>query len=382
MKISGKIFKTVILSCYQMVTFYVCATRKHFIMRNNHPRYHLYLKRNIKKLERRRVRLGKIQGVHDVSLFQSRKPSDENLPEAYDVTIPRVFSIIDNPNETIDFFNKTLRTIIRGTESNLMHFDFRQVEHITIDALMYLIAIVMNLKISICKIRRFGGNRPENKEALALYERSGFEDIVENRKKFIKNKGTSHIMFSNQGEPNKTLEICEHIINRSKLERTDILFLGEMLGELEGNAIEHAYNDSTNSRFHRRWFIYLDDSVPGKFAFTFLDIGLGIWATMQKNFAERVKKFGGNSAFAIIDALEGGFRTRTKVSYRGKGLPSIRGHASKRQIKNLKIVTSKAYCFIEENDCEKIKHQRIDSSLKGTLFYWEVIDPMYRKDEE
>ncbi len=349
-------------------------------MRPKNPRYHLYMKRRLDKLERQRSR-PRTSCNSRPTLFRATK-GGSRISQRYDVKIPSSFSIKDNPDETIRFFNKTIDTIMRGTESRKMFFDFEFVEYMTIDALMYLIAIVINIRISLCRVREFSGNTPRHPVVRKLFNSSGFIDIVTKRRSFIEANDAKHIVLSDKGEPQKTQDICEHIISESSLQRRNLLFLGEMLGELEGNVVEHAYNESTYERFHRKWFVYLDDAGEGLFKFTFLDTGVGIWNTMQKRSGDRLRSLFGNQVDAIADALNGGERTRTLRPYRGKGLPSIKEHAVSGRVVNLSLITNKAYCYYDENEIDQLGKKTITSPLHGTIFYWEISEKEFDKDND
>lgn len=346
-------------------------------MRPKDPKYNLYLKRRLAKLERQRCRPRSARSSSK-ALFRATKGSFHSS-KRYDIRIPSCFSIKDNPDETIQFFNRTIDTIMQGTESKKMFFNFESVEYMTIDALMYLIAIVINIRISLCRVREFSGNTPKQPTVRELFNNSGFIDIVTKRKSFIETNGAIHIVLSDKGEPQKTQDICEHIISKSALQRQNLLFLGEMLGELEGNVVEHAYNDSTFERFHRKWFLYLDDTSDGLFRFTFLDTGVGIWNTMKKKGGDRMKSLFGNQVDAIADALNGGERTRTLRPYRGKGLPSIKEHAISRRVVNLALITNKAYCYHDENEEDCLGKKTIISPLHGTIYYWEISEKEFKE---
>ena len=62
------------------------------------------------------------------------------------VIVPTVFSIVENAEVTLKFFNEAhdLMKTLKMRES--IYFDFEAVERITVDAVMYLIALIKNMK--------------------------------------------------------------------------------------------------------------------------------------------------------------------------------------------------------------------------------------------
>ena len=75
-------------------------------MRKNSSEYRIWKKKNDYKKLRNRINAKK--GKHHYT--NNRKHKERNLP--YKVfTTPKQFSILNNPKETIEFFNEILRVI-------------------------------------------------------------------------------------------------------------------------------------------------------------------------------------------------------------------------------------------------------------------------------
>ena len=71
----------------------------------------------------------------------------------------------------------------------------------------------------------------------------------------------------------------------------------------------------------------------------------------------------------VISTLDGDFRTATKQSHRGKGLPKIRSFCSAGKINNMRIITNKASVFVRKDG---FSSTTVPSALQGTLYYWEI----------
>lgn len=73
----------------------------------------------------------------------------------------------------------------------------------------------------------------------------------------------------------------------------------------------------------------------------------------------------------LQSALEGDYiRSETKLAYRGKGLPGIYEDCQNAHINNLRIISGKAKCTVNED--ASILSQNIDAYFEGTLFSWDI----------
>src|SRR5699024_953534 len=129
-------------------------------------------------------------------------------------------------------------------------------------------------------------------------------------------------------------EINLTLMNRYGIERGKLHFLYDILYEMMINTNEHAY--SSDTFLLNNWYVYvaLEDE---KVKFSFLDTGIGIPKTVNKNFFEKINLLGlKNDAELILSALNGEFKTATKQVYRGKGLPKFTKYNKIGKIQNFK----------------------------------------------
>ena len=80
-------------------------------------------------------------------------------------TPPKDFSLINNPEETMSFFMDFKNEIDRKQYGTQFFVDSSKVETVTVDALIYLVAILQNDKQNSYLKYSFAGNYPKNKEA-------------------------------------------------------------------------------------------------------------------------------------------------------------------------------------------------------------------------
>lgn len=287
------------------------------------------------------------------------------------IIAPSNFSIINNPDETISFFEE-LKKRIDDEEKILL--DSTNIETLTIDSILYLIAIFDNIeknKIAYDII----GNLPQKKECKEIFQNSGFFNHVYSfyRSDEI-NEEYLQIESNNKVCNDTTKKVLEFIKKHLGKDRVELQDMKSILIELMTNSVEHAYKNRESYR--SRWFLMARyDNISKEVKFSFLDRGLGIPNTVNKKMLEKLSQV--TNKLKILDfipentliysALKGEFRSETKERHRGKGLPSIYEASRANYIRNLVIYANKGYI----NLVDDVKKD-IDSTFRGTLFTWKI----------
>ena len=70
----------------------------------------------------------------------------------------------------------------------------------------------------------------------------------------------------------------------------------------------------------------------------------------------------------MFSVLNGDFRTRTEVGYRGKGIPRIYQRVKSNEINNLVLIANNGYV-----NCTTNKRKELKNKFHGTLFSWEFV---------
>ena len=156
----------------------------------------------------------------------------------------------------------------------------------------------------------------------------------------------------------------------SKLGRmVESRFVYNILIELMTNTKHHAADKDEKTR---PWWLsvyYKEDS--NRVSFAFADAGVGIFnsvsptITFYKKMFQNLKR---NDNTHIMRALlSGTFGSRTKVSYRGKGIPQINQYAQNGVIDNLTIISNDVYAAVSRG-----KIELLNVNFPGTFWYWEL----------
>ena len=304
------------------------------------------------------------------SIKRVSKPTRKNDWEKVEVKAPKIFSLINNPEEVSEFFNEVKSYIVSRQKKKVnVFFNLSEVEEVTIDAIIYLLALIKNLQSHGLTKRRFQGNLPENIKAAEMFAESGFLSFVNSNMPAINtNANKITIRTGRSNDSNVLKEICEFIISKAGCSRVNTKFLYVLMAEMMYNTYEHAYDDK--SLTSKNWYIFVEcDEKVAKI--TFADTGLGIPKTMRKNFGERL--LGIPPDKLVVSALNGEFRSQTKLPYRNNGLPTIKSYVDKEMIRNLYLISNRAYCLGKYIKGQvEIDTKVLQNAIMGTMFYWEV----------
>lgn len=345
----------------------------------NSPNYKIWRKRNDEKKHRNNIKRKKIYHRSTEKI----KETGNNLPYKT-FYVPPIFSIIKNPEETIEFFNNLIgqvEKVRKAIKNKFNKYNFVRTFslnmdntiEITGDALMYLLTIISNTRGKKLLPITWIGNFPKNEKMKRFLQSSGYlkymetakENLVTTKENIQIQKGQSYEY--KDGE--KIIDIRKEIIDFTcqKLNKTkiEINFLMTMLTEMITNIKDHAYDD--NNLFKHNWYIFVEND-ENKISYTFMDNGLGIPTTIRKSgFEKLIEMFDADKEYKYIQAGVSGLQKRSKTGLieRGNGLPSIYEQYTNNKINKLVIISNKAY-YTKENPKD------LKNSLNGTIFYWEI----------
>lgn len=285
---------------------------------------------------------------------------------------PENFSMFLNPEKSLTFFSQIENRIGFGSP---VYFDMKNIKILSIDTIMYFLALLKKIK-SAKVAYGIKGSVPTNKKCKDLLLSSGFLKYVSAGRKVKDLNYASEVVQIVNGqmvEPEVAKRICDFAISKLNLKRVEIRELYNMVIELMSNTKQHAYVKQYAYRKKqftvRDWYVFVRFIAAKKSVrFIFLDTGEGIPSTVRRKGFEPVREFvgfGPEHTEYIKSALAGEFRSRTRVPYRGHGLPKIYSYYTQQYINDLTIISNRGY-FAEQ------RHGDIDQALKGTLFYWEL----------
>ena len=305
--------------------------------------------------------------------LKSKSPKKEKSLKIEQIKFvaPKNFSIINNSTEILLFFNEINNKIKKCKHDYLKIFiDMSNINEMTVDALIYLIALIKNIKKEYKGTFSFSGNIPLDEKCSRIVKESGFLDHMQstNIETLISSKKIQ-IRSGNNVDAKMSSQICDFIHKITNTTRKDTKVLYNIIGEMMNNAVHHAYDE--NDEYAQKWLLYAEKSED-KFKFTFLDTGLSIPKTIYKKFF--TGDYFKSDYKIVVDAFNGYMTSQTKKSYRGKGLPSIKESVIKGDVTKLNVISNKACCEFHKYENENIIYD-LDGPLNGTLYYWEMSFP-------
>ena len=305
-----------------------------------------------------------VKSEHIARYREENKPSIVMKP-------PQKFSLTENTEETMRFFMQFAQEIERKEYGKRFFIDSSEVQYATVDAIIYLIAILQNDNFNMSMNYTFSGNYPINKEANQVYSESGFNNYVHSRmRRLPQSTSKMHIVSGIKNDPETAGGLCDFVQTSLNKTREDTIPLQKVLVELMSNVYYHAY--AKNTFMAKRWYMYAehkDDYVQG----IFVDTGQGIAKTVKTRFGEKLKRILGvdyDDAKLIKSAFSSDiFRSSTNERHRGNGLQSVRKNVQEAIFDEFEVLSGRGRCIMPKNDDLEeiipISHKHI---LYGTLY--------------
>ena len=323
--------------------------------------------RHLQFVKQRHNKKKKVTGFNNYIMQRYGIKKDNKL----NFVAPRVFSLKDNPEETIVFFEKIINRRNSQRTHTSLFIDSSKVDVLDITAIMYLVAIIRDVHRNKVHRCRFEGNLPDNEEARRVFINSGFLDYVHVNGKIKTNntdKKRIQIVFDKEVDGPLAKLICNFVHEACGYSRIDTFPLYNILVEMMTNTTQHAYKKGINGV--NGWYLYAEN-LNDRVRFVFLDTGLGIPTTVRKNFWEKVLPLS-RDCDLVKSALDGEYRTQTKLENRGKGLPQISDCFSKGLLQNVFIYSGQGCCKLT-NVNKNYDLLEYNGKIFGTLFSWEIL---------
>lgn len=301
---------------------------------------------------------------------------------------PSNFSLIENPQETISYFNEIIDFVLSFQDFAKIRFDLSNVSKMTIDAVMYMIAIAKNIECNDYQ-KTFNILVPKDTEVSNFILSTGIENYFDASLVEIgENSDFYSIQMGSRTDVNVAKGICDFTNENLNKNIKFTGFLYDMLIEMMTNTGQHAY--TIKDKIKNQWFIFAENA-ENSIRYTFIDTGLGIPKTMSKymiqvtkeeiekdGYLEKIldgftKEDSADANLILTGLTKGGLRTRTDKPYRGKGLPEIYDHFRLyKKTSNLKIISGACLCEFDNDNRNNAVITNLNEKFVGTLFYWEI----------
>lgn len=331
-----------------------------------HDRRCLKFQKATKKSCKNKKRINKRNRVED---------SNRSMSNRVQKDAPSVFSFTENQVETIDFFADIIDEMKRKSFGKVFYINSSSVTAVSVDVLIYLIAIMQNITINMQMHYSFIGNLPNDKNVAKVYHESGFMDYVSTRgKKLPDNNDKRRIEAGKRNDPIISGELCEFVMGKLGLDIKAIQPIQKILIELMSNVYHHAYKKENDDIMKKKWYIYAEYN-GNSVKIIFVDTGVGIAKTVRKKFGEKIAGIFNTDIVKdselIKSTLLGEFRTETLEPYRGNGLPGVYEQARMPLFSEFNILSGKGQCIVERDG--SIACNEFENPICGTIFVFSIV---------
>lgn len=301
-----------------------------------------------------------------------------SMPTIEWYTAPRVFSIVENAVESLEYLSMCGEVLRRGKHVGV---DLEGVTRLTPDMIPLLIALVCDKKYK--GMGRIHGNIPKAEEPKALFASSGFLKFVRTSMKNREGIDPEHCLLQNdllsgeQAEGKISVEVCDRVAQQT--------FGGTKLPEelrLYTLVLEIILNTKHHASPHEpiKWWIYThNDAATRNTSCTILDLGTGIFEGREgaiKGFIDYFSRLFHKTpthleiAQAIIDGKIVSAR-QLHQEERGKGLKQVLDVSETCYITKAVLYSNDIKINLKDKTKEKLL-----TSFRGTFYHFEITNPV------
>lgn len=269
------------------------------------------------------------------------------------LAVPEVFSLVNETNKTLQF----LKMVSNACKFKNVQLDFRTTKKMTSDAVTLLVAMSKDNRFS--KNRQIKANVPHAPELVELMEECGYFRYVNHKNRSFRQLET--LNDGNLVDSKLAGKITKAIFSDKP---TDYFF--EILVELMQNTSNHSRLSDSNSAHW--WACHCKQE--NKTVFSFVDLGVGIFESIERKVAQKIKHWLLSRDMDLANELLKGTlhsRIRKDNSLRGKGLPQILDNCQHEFFDQALIITNSVRINLLKKTVDKLEYD-----FSGTFFYFEI----------
>lgn len=319
-------------------------------------------KRSPQFKKRRRLRLAnRLQCIYQERAIEKKEYILAKAPDN--------FSFIENTDEM-------LRYVIHCKE--LLHSEYKvecdisNISYLSSDAIA-LLAACTNDKLFLGPKGKIKGNAPLKPELQKIFVESGFYNHVNASRALKRAQRKESNLFHRESNVKVESDIAKKACMLSVKDSTHIddtvSDLFEMLVEAMSNTNNHANNDDVSKKI--KWWLYTYNAPDGTTAYTFIDLGVGIFDSVPATKYKRFKRYIGidHNIDIVPDLLAGKIKSREEVDndIRGKGIPQIAENSQNSNFTRAFIISNNVKIDLKTKTAEKLSE-----NFLGTLLFWEI----------
>ena len=208
------------------------------------------------------------------------------------------------------------------------------------------------------------GTKPKNIYECSKLEKSGFFKYM-NGYINSKNSKSKNTILRTGGKSNTAVDLSLEIKNANEtvwgIKGRNPPLRGTVF-EMMRNSYDHAFKNENNVIWHLGISHDEDNKVV---KFSFVDNGRGIIKSFSEGFLGNVFNLFRDNTDLLETAFKDGIESRTGLSWRGKGLPTIYENYKDGYLTNLVVISNDVFI-----DFEREIYKKLNVPFKGTYYFW------------
>ena len=146
----------------------------------------------------------------------------------------------------------------------------------------------------------------------------------------------------------------------------------ESMSNTHNHALSAKAKRERSQELETWWATVYADKARKRVCFTFVDAGVGIFASVRLGKIRALYRYVGlrSDTHILRDLLNGKVESSTGLPYRGKGLPAINRLSEGHRIESLIILANDVYANVSAGE-----YRMLPVAYRGTLLYWEITAP-------
>ena len=321
-----------------------------------------HLKNHSKKQLRNRLKrkYKKYRGEGDTSKSKSRYPTSNSERLYFEhIKAPTNFNLkSENCEEFIEFVNKIKHLGLKKLNINIL------MEHcidIGEGAISMFLSVIDELTKNGITIT---GTKPNIIIERDKLEKSGFFKYI-NGKIEVKNSVTKNTILRTGGKSNTHIDLSSELKNANEtvwgIKGRNPPLRGTIF-EMIRNSYDHAFKNENNVIWHLG---ITHDDINKQVKFSFVDNGRGIIKSFSEGFLGQLFNLFRDNCDVLETAFRNGIESRTGLSWRGKGLPTIFENYEEGYLKNLVVISNDVFIDFDRNI-----YKKLNVPFKGTYYFW------------
>lgn len=298
---------------------------------------------------------------HTENINHSQHIKNNHLNVFVNKIAPAKFNLQkDNCVGVIKFINE-LKFL--GEKGKNLNINMEEVTEIGNGAISMLLSVINELGNKAILIK---GSKPNDIVARSILEKSGFFRYI---KTIISDENSNSKSTILRTGDNKTPPTELVVEVRKAMEtvwgvnaRCPRLYGG--IFEMFRNSCDHAFKNTEPITWHLGLTHMEDENIV---KFSFVDNGIGILNTIKSGIIKTVFNLFRDNSDLLSTAFKDGIESRTGLSWRGKGLPSIYEMLTDNIITKLIVISNDVYIDFDNNILKNLP-----VSFSGTYYYWEI----------